>query len=115
MQSGQFHAAALAYAGVLAARPDDAPIRLRYAEALLGDRQFAAACAEFERLRGRNLGARDLGLPAARACVQKGDAEAGIAWLATIPARFLPPDVERDPAFATVRDRADFKALFARR
>ncbi len=111
--AGAFAAAADVYARLVAASPDDARLRLSYGEALLGGSQFAAACAEFERLKGKGLGPRDLGLPAARACLQKGDAEAAIAWLASIPARFLPGDVESDPVFAPIRERADFKALFA--
>ena len=90
--AGEFAAAASVYARLVTASPDDARLRLSYGEALLGASQFAAACAEFERLKGKGLGPRDLGLPAARACVQKGDAEAAIAWLASIPARFLPRD-----------------------
>ncbi len=41
--------------------------------------QFAAACSVFDQLKGKGLGPRDLGLPAARACLQKGDAEAAMA------------------------------------
>ena len=97
--AGAFAAAADVYARLVAASPDDARLRLSYGEALLGGSQFAAACAEFERLKGKGLGPRDLGLPAARACLQKGDAEAAIAWLASIPARFLPGAVRERPRF----------------
>jgi hypothetical protein len=55
---------------------------------------------------------RDLGVPAARACMQKRDAAAAIAWLESIPARFRPRSLENDPIFATIRDRPEFKALF---
>jgi hypothetical protein len=85
---------------------------LAYGEALLGDAQFATACAEFEKLKGKGLGPRDLGLPAARACMQKGDADTAIAWLRSIPQRFLPTSVQSDPIFAAVQNRADFRALF---
>ena len=51
-------------------------------------------------------------MPAARACMQKGDGDAAIAWLKSIPQRFLPREIEKDPVFAPVRDRAEFKALF---
>ena len=61
---------------------------------------------------GKGLGPRDLGLPAARACMQKGDGDAAIAWLMSIPQRFLPREIEKDPVFAPVQDRAEFKALF---
>jgi hypothetical protein len=44
--------------------------------------------------------------------VQKGDADAAIRWLQTIPKRFLPPNLQDEPAFAALRTRADFRALF---
>lgn len=110
--TGNFAAAATAYAPLVAARPDDARLRLSYGEALLGATQFAAACGEFERLKGKGLGPRDLGVPAARACLGKGDPAAAVAWLASIPARFRPVQLRDDPAFAALRDRDDFKALF---
>lgn len=109
--AGRFGDAARAYAELVTRRPDDATLKLAYGEALLADAQFAAACAVFDTLRGKGLGFRDLGLPAARACMQKGDAGAAIAWLASIPERFR-PDVQDDPIFAPIRDREDFKALF---
>ena len=88
---------------------------LAYGEALLADSQFAAACAVFDTLRHKNLGARDRGLPAARACWMKGDGDAAIGWLKTIPTQYLPTEIETDPAFAALKDRADFHALFAGR
>jgi dienelactone hydrolase len=112
VQSGAYGEAAAAYAELVRGRPDDAALRLAYGEALLGGGRFADACAEFERLRGKGLGPRDLGLPAARACLQKGDPDAAVAWLRSIPTRFLPPDVQREPVFAPLRERADFRALF---
>ena len=110
--TGKFGEAAAAYGEMVKARPDDHRLRLSYGEALLGDKQFATACSEFERLKGRGLGPRDLGLPAARACMQKGDAEAANEWLRSIPPRFLPGDVAKDPVFASIKDRSDFRALF---
>ena len=110
--SGDYAAAAGAYADLVARRPDDATLRLSYGEALLGNRQFALACSEFAKLKGRGLGPRDLGLPAARACLQGGDPDAAVAWLASIPKRFLPARVKDDPVFAPLANRADFKALF---
>jgi dienelactone hydrolase len=108
----EFPAAAAAYADLVRARPDDATLRLSYAEALLGATQYSAACAEFDKLRGKGLGARDLGVPAARACALMGDAGAALAWLQGIPKRFLPPTLATDTAFTSLRDRAEFKALF---
>lgn len=112
--AGRSKEAAAAYAALVSARPEDHTLRLAYGEALLGDAQFAAACAEFERLKGKPLGPRDLGIPAARACMQKGDADAAIAWLRGIPQQYR-PNLLDDPTFAGIRDREDFKALFQAR
>jgi len=110
--SGNHRQAAASYAELVAASPDDHRLRLAYGEALLGDAQYATACSEFEKLKGKGLGPRDLGLPAARACVQKGDADVAMRWLQSIPQRFLPANVAKDPVFAALQGRADFKALF---
>jgi len=93
VQVRNFGKAVPIYADLVAARPDDARLRLSYGEALLGNAQYAEACGELEKLKGKGLGYRDLGLPAARACMLKGDADAAMAWLKTIPTRFLPPEV----------------------
>jgi hypothetical protein len=110
--TGDAKAAVAGYADLVRARPDDARLRLSYAEALLGDRQFESACAQFDRLKGKGLGPRDLGLPAARACMQNGDTELAIGWLRSIPPQFLPPEVQDDPIFASLKMRAEFRALF---
>lgn len=115
VQTGKFHDAAATYASMVTARPDDARLRLAYGESLLGDGQAAAACSEFDKLRDKGLGYRDLGLPASRACLQKGDVDAAIAWLRSIPARYLPRSIAEDPAYASIKDHADFRALFERR
>jgi predicted Zn-dependent protease len=113
VSAGNYSQAATVYASLVQNRPEEPTLRLAYGEALLNDRQFTAACDEFEKLKGKGLGPRDLGLPAARACLQKGDPDAAIAWLKTIPQRYLPPRTQNDPAFAALKDRADFRALFA--
>jgi hypothetical protein len=110
--NGKFHEAATIYAELVGSRPDDSRLRLSYGEALLGDAQYAAACTELEKLKGKGLGYRDLGLPAARACMQKGDPDKAIEWLKSIPSRFLPPQIQNEPVFAALKDRADFRALF---
>ena len=110
--AGDFKAAASAYASILNSRPDDERLGLSYGEALLGDRQYAAACSQFDRLKGKGLGFRDLGLPAARACLLKGDSSAAIGWLQSIPKRFLPPSLQDDSLFAGLKSRADFRQLF---
>jgi hypothetical protein len=75
----------------------------------------AAACGEFETLKDKGLGYRDLGLPAARACLLKRDQDAAIAWLRSIPSRFLPAALEKDPGFTLLQNCADFRALFVPR
>ena len=47
--------------------------------------------------------------------MQKGDADAALAWLQSIPARFRPPELAKDPVFAPIQDRTEFKALFQSR
>lgn len=115
VQTGKFHDAAATYASMVTAHPDDTRLRLAYGEALLGDGQAALACSEFDKLRDKGLGYRDLGLPASRACLQKGDVDAAIAWLRSIPPRYLPRSVADDPAYASIKNHADFRALFERR
>jgi dienelactone hydrolase len=115
VQVRDFAKAVPIYADLVAARPDDTRLRLSYGEALLGNSQYAAACGELEKLKGKGLGPRDLGLPAARACMLKGDSDAAIAWLKTIPSRFLPPDVRDEAVFAPLKSREDFRALFPAR
>jgi hypothetical protein len=110
--AGAFGEAASTYANLVKARPDDPRLRLAYGEALLGASRFADACAELAKLKGKGLGPRDLGVPAARACMQSGDGDAALAWLATIPQRFLPRDLEKDPIFAPIQSRPAFRALF---
>jgi hypothetical protein len=112
VQTGNYRQAATEYGGLVAARPDDARLRLAFGEALLGDAQYERACAEFEKLKGKGLGPRDLGLPAARACMQKGDPETATQWLKTIPPRFLPADVQNEEVFSPLRNRPEFLALF---
>lgn len=112
--AGRTADAVTAYAGLVTQRPDDHTLRLAYGEALLADKQFDRACAEFDKLKGKPLGARDLGLPAARACFQKGDVDGAIAWLRGIPQQYR-PNLLNDPMFASIRDRDDFKALFPAR
>jgi hypothetical protein len=115
VQTREFGKAAPVFAQLVRERPTDARLRLSYGEALLGNGQYAEACAQFEQLKGKRLGPRDLGVPAARACMQKGDADAAIGWLKTIPSRFLPRELEDDAVFASLKGREDFRALFAAR
>jgi dienelactone hydrolase len=109
--AGRSAEAVTAYASLVKIRTDDPTLHLAYGEALLADKQFAAACAELETLKGKSLGPRDLGIPAARACFQKGDVDAALAWLRGIPQQYR-PNLLNDPMFASIREREDFKALF---
>jgi hypothetical protein len=111
--AGRTAEAVAAYADLLKARPDDPRLKLSYGEALLGAKRFADACGTLATLKGKGLGARDLGLPAARACVQAGDADAAVAWIAAIPAEYRPAAIAKEPVFAPLNERADFRALFA--
>lgn len=110
--AGDFKSAASAYASIVSSHPDDARLRLSYGEALLGDKQYSEACSQFDRLKGKGLGPRDLGIPAARACLLKGDSSAAIGWLQSIPKRFLPATLQDDSLFAGLKSRADFRQLF---
>lgn len=113
VQTGDFREAASRYAELVRRRPNDARLALSYGEALFGDGQFAPACTTFAALKGRGLGPRDLGVPAARACARAGDTAAAIAWIQSIPPRFRPPELVNDSAFAGIRSRSDFLALFS--
>ena len=110
--AGDFRAASATYARLVARKPGDAQLRLSYGQSLLADNQFDAACSEFAKLKGKGLGPRDLGLSAARACLQKGDTTLALAWLSSIPKQYLPARVKDEPVFAPLRDRPEFKALF---
>lgn len=110
--TNDFARAATSYAELVKAKPDDARLGLSYGEALLGSSQFAAACAQLAKLKGKGLGPRDLGLPAARACMQSGDGDAALGWLKSIPQRYLPQDVQKDPIFAPLQSRPEFAAMF---
>jgi hypothetical protein len=114
VQTGRTKEAADAYAAMVGKSPDNAALRLAYGEALLRDKQYATACAEFEKLRDKPLGYRDRGLPAAEACMLAGDPVKAVGWLNTIPARFLPAQTAQEPRWAPIKDREDFQALFKR-
>src|SRR5262249_24526029 len=113
MQSGDFRKAAALYQPIAAARPQDARIRLAYGNALLGAGMYKDARAQFDQAKNiGGLGARDLGIPAAKACALDHDPDCAIVWLKTIPPQFLPESTEYDPDFTTLHDRPDFRALF---
>lgn len=109
--AGDAAAAAAIYETLVAERPADTRLRLSYGEALLAADRAPEARAQFEQLKDKGLGPRDLGLPAARAALAAGDPAGAVAWLKTIPQRFLPKDLATDPAFAALRQREDFRQL----
>ena len=115
VQTGKTKDAADAYASMVAKSPDNHTLRLAYGEALLRDKQYASACAEFEKLRDKPLGPRDRGLPAAESCMLAGDPAKAVDWLNTIPPRFLPAQTAQDARWAPLKDRPDFQALFTRK
>jgi dienelactone hydrolase len=110
---GDFAKAAELYAVIVPNRPTDIRLLLSYGEALLGARQYSKAREQFTKVKQLGgAGARDLGIPAARAATLDGDLEDAVRWLQSIPARYRPASMANDPAFAVLRDRPDFQALF---
>jgi dienelactone hydrolase len=112
MASGEATRAAAEYAALVAARPDDQRLRLSHGEALLEAGRPREACDALAPLRGRGLGARDLGVPAARACALAGDLAVAVDWLRSIPKPFRPIQLAEDPAFQRLRSLPEFQALF---
>ncbi len=113
VQTGNHHDAATLYAELVRSRPNDARLQLSFGESLLGDGQYREACSLFAGLKGRGLGYRDLGVPAARACARAGEADAAVGWLRSIPSRFLPRSLADDSAFTSIRGRSDFREIFS--
>lgn len=112
VSAGDFDRAVTLY-GELITEQSGANLRLAFGEALLGAKRYREATVQFDRAKKiGGLGPRDLGLPAARASALGGDADGAIAWLRSIPKRFLPASVQQDDAFAPLRARTDFQALF---
>ena len=113
MFTENFARAAALYHELVAVHPQDARLLLAYGNALTGAKQYKEARAQFDLAKAiGGLGQRDLGLPAAKACALDHDPEAALAWLKTIPPQFLPASIQSDPDFASLKDRADFQALF---
>ena len=91
MFTGDFAKAAALYHELVAAHPQDARLLLAYGNALSGAKQYKEARAQFDHAKAiGGLGARDLGLPAAKACALDHDPEAAMTCLKTIPPQFLP-------------------------
>ncbi len=108
-----FERAVTLYTGLAERNPRSATLLLAYGEALVGAKKYGEALAVFDRVKALGgVGPRDLGVPAATAAALAGDAEKAIAWLASIPERFRPRALVDLPAFAGIRDRPAFRALF---
>ena len=98
--TGDFARASGLYRELVAAHPQDARLILAYGNALTGATQYKDARAQFDRAKAiGGLGARDLGLPAARACALDHDLEAAMAWLKSIPPQFLRHRYSQIPIF----------------
>jgi tetratricopeptide (TPR) repeat protein len=111
--TGDFAKAAVLYREIAAAHPQDARRLLAYGIALTGAKRYKEARAQFDRAKSiGGLGERDLGVPAARACALDHDPDAAIVWLKQIDPRFLPASLLSDADFASLKERADFQALF---
>jgi dienelactone hydrolase len=112
--TGDFARAVTLYRPLVEAQPQNAHLLLAYGNALIGAKRYREARALFDSVKAiGSAGPRDLALPAARASALDGDPDAAIAWLRSIPRDIeLPLSLETDPAFATLKDRADFQALF---
>jgi dienelactone hydrolase len=111
--AGNHREAARAFAELAALRPGDRGLRLDLAQALLGDRQFAAACAEFRRETPPSFAAI---APGTRACLLAGAPDTAVAWLGTVRRDWLRSDMLRalrtDSVYAPLWGRDDFRALF---
>jgi dienelactone hydrolase len=109
----QFGDAALTYAELLKRRPTDSRVRFSYARALLGDKQYGAACTEIRRLTPVSFEAI---LPGTRSCVLAGQMDTTVAWLQSIRKDWLRSEyvigLRRDSVYAPLWHRADFQALF---
>ena len=113
MMTGDFARAAEGFGAMVRSAPNDIRRHMAYGEALVEARRYKEARAEFDTVkRIGGAGPRDLGVPAARAAALDGDYEAAIQWIDSIPVRFRPASLAADPAFATIRDRAEFRKLF---
>jgi dienelactone hydrolase len=113
MRTGDYERAVALYGILAQSRSQDARILLAYGNALVGANRYREARVQFDRVKAiGTAGPRDLGIPAAKACVLDNDSDAAIAWLKTIPSEFLPASVQSDVVFASLKNRRDFQALF---
>ena len=111
--TGNFHEAALTLAELMKRRPADGLLGFRYAEALLADKQYRAACIEFRRPTSPSFAAIE---PGTRACVLAGSIDTAVVWLQSFRKDWLKSEylgsLRADSVFAPLWGRADFRALF---
>ncbi len=113
LATGDYARAVSLYGALAQSRPQDYRVLLAYGNALVGAKRYREARVQFDRVKAiGNAGARDLAIPAARACALDNDPKAAIEWLKTIPPQFLRDSIQSDPAFARLKGRPDFLALF---
>jgi len=109
---GNFRQAALTFEELLRQRPDDGRARFPYAEALLADKQYSSACAQFSQMKG-NFAAI---IPGTQSCVLAGAPDTAIALLQSMPKDWLASEyvsgLRTDAVFSPLWERADFTALF---
>ena len=110
--AGNYHQAALAYEELLRQRPEDGRSRFPYAEALLADKQYSAACTQFNQMKGNFA----VIIPGTQSCVLAGSADVAIALLQSMPKDWLTSEyvsgLRTDAVFQPLWNREDFKALF---
>lgn len=107
-----YHQAALTYEELLRERPEDGRSRFPFAEALMADKQFGAACAQFSRMPGNFA----VIIPGTQSCVLAGTPDTAISLLKTMPKDWLTSEyvsgLRTDRVFQPLWEREDFKALF---
>ena len=112
---GNYREASLTLAELMKRRPMDGRVRFAHAQALLGDNQYAAACAEFRSFTPPNFEAI---MPGARSCVLAGTPDTAIVFLQSIRRDWMQSEYLRglrtDSVFAPLWARAEFQAIFRR-
>ena len=110
LSTGDYREAVRTMGELLKQRPADGLLRFHYAGALMGDGQFAAACAEYRSFTPPNYAAI---LPGSHSCVLAGAVDTTIVWLQRMPKGWLQAnDFRADSVFAPLWERSDFQALF---
>ena len=113
LSSRNYDRAVELYATLAKAHPQNAEIAVAYGIALTNTHRFREARAQFDRAKQiGGIGARDLGLPAARASALDGDADSAMQWLKSIPPQFIPASLIADPDFSILKNRPDFLQIF---